>query len=81
MSQCGETLLHVAAAYSSPSTVSWLLERGAKVNVQDVNGYTPLTWACLKQRVESVRLLLAAGADVNIVGKFTGPLHAAAHLR
>jgi ankyrin repeat protein len=50
------------------------------VNVQDVSGKTPLTWACLKQRLESVRLLLAAGADVNIVGKFTGPLHAAAQL-
>jgi hypothetical protein len=80
VSRHGDSLLHVAAAYSSASTVSTLLDKGVDVNVKDCCGNTPLTWACLEERPHIVKLLLAAGADINIVGTHTGPLHAAAYL-
>ncbi|KAH6618373.1 ankyrin repeat-containing domain protein [Chaetomium sp. MPI-SDFR-AT-0129] len=43
-----------------------LLELGARVNVQDGYGRTPLYWAAEAGCAEVVRLLLAAGADMNL---------------
>ncbi|XP_053616556.1 ankyrin repeat and sterile alpha motif domain-containing protein 1B-like isoform X3 [Plodia interpunctella] len=55
------------------------LRRGAGVNVQDDNGYTPLHHACLHGRKEIVRLLLAADASPCVVDKKAAtPLHLAA---
>jgi hypothetical protein len=43
------------------------LNQGADVNLQsESNGYTPLTWASSRGHTEVVRLLLEAGADVNV---------------
>ena len=41
-----------------------LLERGAKVNTQDFEGYSPLHWAVESAAVATVDILAAAGADV-----------------
>lgn len=43
-----------------------LLELGARVNVQDGYGRTPLYWAAEAGCADVVRLLLAAGADMNL---------------
>ena len=42
-----------------------LVEQGADVNVADPDGTTALHWASLHADVESVELLIGAGADAN----------------
>ncbi|CAH0746754.1 unnamed protein product [Diatraea saccharalis] len=55
------------------------LRRGAGVNVQDDNGYTPLHHACLNGHKEIVRLLLSVDASPCVVDKKGAtPLHLAA---
>jgi len=46
-----------------------LLRHGAKVNVQDEQGWTPLNWAAGSGSVEIVGLLLNRGADVFRTGQ------------
>ena len=59
------TALHLAAqAVGGAESVEALLEHGADVNAKEgAAGQTPLMFAAAKNRVESVELLLAAGAD------------------
>jgi len=59
------TPLMLAATYGPPELVEMLLKAGAKVNVTDVRGMTPLHYAVTSdyQSPEIVRMLLAAGAD------------------
>ncbi|MDG2271721.1 MAG: ankyrin repeat domain-containing protein [Halioglobus sp.] len=59
------TALHLAAqAVGGAKSVEALLEHGADVNAKEgAAGQTPLMFAAAKNRVESVELLLAAGAD------------------
>ncbi|WP_342263417.1 ankyrin repeat domain-containing protein [Spiroplasma endosymbiont of Clivina fossor] len=38
----------------------------ADLNIQDINGYTPLYCAILQENIEFVRLLLDRGANINI---------------
>ncbi|KAJ0172637.1 hypothetical protein K1T71_011776 [Dendrolimus kikuchii] len=55
------------------------LRRGAGVNVQDINGYTPLHHACLNGHKDIVRQLLSVEASPCIVdAKGATPLHLAA---
>ncbi|KAL0829878.1 hypothetical protein ABMA28_003358 [Loxostege sticticalis] len=55
------------------------LRRGAGVNVQDDNGYTPLHHACLNGHKEIVRMLLSVDASPCIADKRGAtPLHLAA---
>lgn len=49
-----------------------LIAQGADVNAKSRYGATPLFFACDKGNVELVELLLAAGADVNVVDSFYG---------
>jgi len=67
------TALHVAAWKGLPATVTFLIERGAPVNVKDAKGRTPLVLAvkaCVdsywtdRRTPESVDALLNAGASV-----------------
>lgn len=48
------------------ASVRNLLERGARVNVQNANGRTALTAAVMGNYLEVARVLIAAGADPNI---------------
>jgi len=53
-----------------------LLAAGAKVNVVNKNGNTPLHIACMNGFTDAARLMLAAGAKVEAVNKFgCSPLH------
>src|SRR5258708_54720 len=65
------TPLLLTVAYGGPEEVKMLLDAGAKVNVQDVRGMTPLMLAvatdCADARV--AKLLLAKGADTAIKTK------------
>lgn len=48
--------------------VRQLIANGAKVNVGDKYGTTPLTWACRKGNLDIVEMLLKAGAHVDASG-------------
>ncbi len=43
---------------------------GANVNIQDKNGFTPLTWAVLENNPNKVKALLKQGASVHIQDKY-----------
>jgi ankyrin repeat protein len=58
----GQTLLAAAALYSWPKIVRLLLEHSAGPNARDNAGRTPLHHAATHS-IDSVKLLLAAGAD------------------
>ena len=59
----GQTLLMTAAAEMHPSLVRLLLARGADVHARSLVGFTPLLFAVRAGDLESVRLLIAAGAS------------------
>lgn len=54
-----------AASNGHTQVVKLLLEKGAKVDVGDNYGYTPLYYAIWSEDGEMVRMLIAAGADVD----------------
>ena len=64
----GSTPLMYAALYGSAALVGDLLKGGADQNLRNHAGATALTWAL--DDVEKVRLLVAAGADVNAASEF-----------
>ena len=51
-----------------------LVELGARVDADPYRG-TPLTWAAVNGRVDSIRTLVDLGADPNQRGTFGGPSH------
>ena len=59
----GWTPLHYAATGPNPQTVSFLLERGARVDALSPNGTTPLMMAARYGDEGSVSILLSAKAD------------------
>ncbi|KAH7151113.1 hypothetical protein DER46DRAFT_628970 [Fusarium sp. MPI-SDFR-AT-0072] len=62
----GQTALHIAAEIGDSShTVKRLLECGANVAAVDEGGLTPLAHAIVYGCLESVRLLISHGADIN----------------
>ena len=63
--ESGQTLLMTAAAEMHPAVVRILLARGADVHARSVVGFTPLTFAARAGDLESVKLLIAAGASAN----------------
>lgn len=74
------TMLHDAAASGRLAITEQLLARGAKVNVSNAEGETPLHWAVRNGHTEIARMLLEHRADPNTreVRKHRTPLHEAA---
>jgi ankyrin repeat protein len=68
VSGLGKTALHFAARYGHVECVKWCLKMRANVNVQDrANfGARPLRYASLDDHVDVVRVLLDAGALVDV---------------
>ena len=70
------TLLSFAVIENKPDLVKFLLDRGAKVNVQQIQGFTPLNECALQQvnntaqqqtnSVKIAEMLLSHGADPNL---------------
>jgi ankyrin repeat protein len=65
----GQTALMWAVANKSPALVQLLLDRGADVHARSKGGFTPLLFAAQQGDVESGRILLQTGADVNERGE------------
>jgi len=63
----------------SEATIKLLLAKGAKVNVQDLKGKTPLINAASKDAPRVIASLLDSGAQVNVrdYGGWTALMHAA----
>jgi len=61
----GQDALMWAAANREPAIVTLLLAHGADARARSKRGFTPLLFAAQQGDVESGRLLLQAGADVN----------------
>jgi len=66
--------LTYAARNGRVSVLDTLVARGANVNGDPYRG-TPLAWAAWANQVDTVRWLLAHGAEVNRQGTFGGPGH------
>ena len=75
-SNTGETPLHIAAKWRSNEVVALLISKGALINVNDDANYTPLTNAIqhyqtmsqVSGKLETVKLLVENGADINKTG-------------
>lgn len=61
--QKGNTALHIASLAGQELIVIILVENGANVNVQSLNGFTPLYMAAQENHESVVRYLLAHGAN------------------
>jgi ankyrin repeat protein len=61
------TAITEAVAESDVEKVKELLNDGMYVDVQDMDGWTPLMWAAQDGNVEIINVLIQAGADPNIV--------------
>lgn len=66
-----EALVH-AAQNERPDAVAWLLEHGADPNAGPYQGCGALHLAAAFGALESVRLLIAAGADIDRPNEFNG---------
>ncbi len=78
----GETLLHLASRYGFAQAISRLCLLGARPNIHDEAGRTPLHLAAAIGHLECVKSLLSAkGVDVNLADKSNGKtaLHKAAY--
>jgi ankyrin repeat protein len=64
-SRQGQTALMWAAAQNQPEVVQALIEGGADIHTRSKGGFTPLLFAARTGAIDSARILLAAGADVN----------------
>jgi ankyrin repeat protein len=56
-----ETPLHRAAAFGTEETIQLLLDAGATIDVKDMNGDSPLTWASWYLRPDSILRKLCYG--------------------
>jgi len=73
----GNTALHLlSGSYSNTDIVKLLLQSGAKVNLQNKNGDTPIHIACEQGNEDVVLMLIATGANINVKNKMGNtPLH------
>lgn len=76
----GLTPIHLAVIGSQLGTTDVFLKKAAKVDARCRAGRTPLHYACERDNAEIVRLLLAAGANVEAEtrGDTRRPIHLAA---
>lgn len=62
----GGTPLHTAASSKNNDVAKYLMERGAKREIQDLSGATPLITAVMQADPDMVEVLIEGGAVINI---------------
>jgi len=64
----GLTALAAAATYDDVESVTALLKKVKKINVQDQLGFTPLIWAAYNEHdnVAIIRAIIDKGANINM---------------
>jgi ankyrin repeat protein len=78
------TPLHSACYQGRGSVAEVFIDNGADVNAKDKHSHTPLYFAVRKKDIDTVKLLIAKGANVNVKEEKKGgasPLHAAIERR
>lgn len=73
------TALSMASSQGNSNAVKWLADRGADINIQCSNGWSPLVIALRNKHLEVVKTLLSLGASSEVVDVrgFTALHHAA----
>ena len=67
----GYTVLHAAVhGHCTNETLQEIINRKAHLDARNIHGQTALCLACSYRQQDSVRILLAAGANTNIANKF-----------
>ena len=66
VNKTGWTALHYAASGGHVQVIDFLLEHSAYIDAESPNGTTPLMMAAMYGSPESVKLLIQAGADLNV---------------
>jgi ankyrin repeat protein len=74
------TPLHYAAMFDRFDTATFLLDRGAQVDYVNRSQQTPLIWVVRAHRTQMAALLLAHGANPNLVDRTKVPLLTVASL-
>ena len=65
----GRSCLHISCAIGDEHIAYVLLARGADPNIRDQHGRSPLFLATRHGHVQCIRLLIAFGADLDMVDK------------
>lgn len=76
----GRTAMHYAAQSNSPGIIRMLAERGADINAQDKNGFTPIMYAIMHHANDACKCLIESGADLSIVSRYDGDCRSIAAL-
>lgn len=66
VNKTGWTALHYAASGGHVEVIDFLLENSAYIDAESPNGTTPLMMAAMYGSPESVKMLIQAGADLNL---------------
>ena len=77
----GRNVIHKAALLKETKTLELVLQVCKRVNAKNEDGDTPIIYACRKNRLGNVALLLRNGASPNVKSGVVGgyaPLHIAA---
>jgi len=59
-----------ASFYGNEALLEWLLENGADIDAQDVNGFTALHFACQEGHLQCVKILLNRKSNINNLDKY-----------
>ena len=73
LNEYGQSLLHLAVHLRYRQLAEQLVEWGVRLDVQDINGFTPLHFACLCEDDLMVTILKRSGASMTIsdaLGRF-----------
>jgi hypothetical protein len=61
-----------ASCFGHTEAIEFLLSKGANINIQDKNGWTPLVWATNGNHESAVKVLVENGADFSSTLKKSG---------
>jgi hypothetical protein len=70
----GQNILHLAGYCDYSSIVAFIIDRHPDlVDTQDINGFSPLHFACQSKATNTIQILLNSGANVSLESNFGSP--------